>query len=221
MPRQARVVIPDHPHHVTQRGNRKLPTFFRESDYSLYLSLMEEQCVKHGVKIWSYCLMSNHVHLIAVPCAPDSLAQAIGGAHRKYSAMINKREGWTGYLWQGRFGSCVMDESHTLCAARYIAHNPVEAGLVKVPEDYHWSSAQAHKTGVNDRLADVQILKGMIGDWDSFMQTDSEVSSFSQKLEKHAGGGWPLGGEMFLKQIGAAFEGRSIMPVSRGRPARI
>ena len=112
----ARVVVPDYPHHITQRGNRRQQTFFAEEDYRAYLHLMSEWCSKHGVDIWAYCLMPNHVHLIGVPQSIEGLARAIGEAHRRYTRRVNFREGWRGHLWQGRFASYVLDEAHLMAA---------------------------------------------------------------------------------------------------------
>ena len=130
MARLARLVIPGLPHHITQRGNRRQQTFFNEADYAAYLELMSEWCRDQGVEIWTYCLMPNHTHIIAVPSTEDGLRWAIGEAHRRYTRRINFREKWRGYLWQGRFASFVMDEPYLLAAARYIELNPVRAGLV-------------------------------------------------------------------------------------------
>ena len=105
MARLARVVIPGMPHHVTQRGNRRQPTFFCEDDFGAYVELMGQWCKERGVEVWAYCLMPNHVHLIAVPQSEDSLRRAIGEAHRRYTRGVNFREGWRGHLWQGRFAS--------------------------------------------------------------------------------------------------------------------
>jgi putative transposase len=96
MARIARVIAPGIPHHVTQRGNRRQQTFFCDDDYRTYLDLMAEWCDKCGVAIWSWCLMPNHVHLIAVPASENALARAIGEAHRRYTRHINFREGWRG-----------------------------------------------------------------------------------------------------------------------------
>ncbi len=93
------------PHHITQRGNRRQPTFFCDDDYAAYLDLMAEWCGEQGVEIWAYCLMPNHTHLIAVPQTEDGLRRALGEAHRRYTRHINFREKWRGYLWQGRFAS--------------------------------------------------------------------------------------------------------------------
>ena len=120
MARIARIVVPRYPHHITQRGNRRQKTFFCDEDYRRYIDLMAEWCNRCGVAVWAYCLMPNHTHLIAVPQTEEGLRKAVGEAHRRYSRMINFREGWRGYLWQGRFSSFVMDERYLLTAVRYI-----------------------------------------------------------------------------------------------------
>ena len=142
MGRIARVVAPGMPHHVTQRGNRRMQTFLREADYGVYLELMAAWCAAHQVTIWAYCLMPNHVHVVAVPQTIEGLGRAVGEAHRRYTRHINFREGWRGYLWQGRFASFVMDEDHLLRAMRYVELNPVRAGLVSAPDRWPWSSAR-------------------------------------------------------------------------------
>ena len=125
MARLARIVVPGMPHHITQRGNRRQQTFFNSDDYSVYIDLMAQWCREQGVRIWAYCLMPNHVHLVAVPSSEGGLRRAIGEAHRRYTRRVNFREGWRGHLWQGRFASFVMDESYLLAAARYVELNPV------------------------------------------------------------------------------------------------
>jgi putative transposase len=123
----ARVVAPGIPHHVTQRGNRRQPTFFCEEDHQCYLELMAQFYRPEQVEIWAYCLMPNHVHLIAVPQSADGLRQASGAAHRRYARRVNFREGWRGRLWQGRFASFAPDESYLLLtAARYVELNILE-----------------------------------------------------------------------------------------------
>jgi len=120
MARIGRVVATGLPHHITQRGNRRQQTFFSEEDYREYITLMSEWCKHCNVEIWAYCLMPNHVHLVAVPASEDDLRRAIGEAHRRYTRYINFLKGWRGYLWQGRFSSYPMDETYLLAAARYI-----------------------------------------------------------------------------------------------------
>lgn len=110
------------PHHVTQRGNRRQQTFFSDGDYTAYLELMAQCCGEQGVEMWSYCLMTNHIHLIAVPSTEDGLRWAIDSAHERYTRRIKFREKRRGYLWQGRFAS-LRDEPYLLAAARYAELN--------------------------------------------------------------------------------------------------
>src|SRR5216684_1252743 len=91
MARLARVVIPGHPHHVTQRGNGRARTFFGEDDYALYRDLLAEHCRAAGVEVWAWCLMPNHVHLILVPSDPDGLRRALARVHRSYAGAVRAR----------------------------------------------------------------------------------------------------------------------------------
>jgi len=91
------------PHHITKRGNRRRKTFFSDKDYAAYIDLMAQWCRKYGVDIRAYCLMPNHIHLIAVPSKKEDLRLAIGETHRRYTRRINFREGWRGHLWQEPF----------------------------------------------------------------------------------------------------------------------
>ena len=152
------MVAPGLPHHLTQRGNRRQQTFFCDEDYECYLEFMAQFCLAEHVAIWAYCLMPNHVHLIAVPQSADGLRRAIGEAHRRYSRMVNLREGWRGHLWQGRFASFVLDETYLLMAARYVELNPVRAGLVNTPRQYRRSSAAAQASAVRTMHWFVSVL---------------------------------------------------------------
>jgi len=170
----ARVVVPGRPHHVTQRGNRRLRVFFSRGDFLAYRELTARWCYVYGIEIWSYCLMPNHVHLLAVPRSGDGLARAFGQVHRRYTRMVNARHGWKGHLWQGRFSSWVVDGDALLATARYIERNPVRAGLVSAPEDYEWSSARAHVIGDFDVLARGGPFQDMGSDWKRFLECGRE-----------------------------------------------
>ena len=128
MARLARLVMPGLPHHVTQRGNRRERTFFEEGDYDVYKGLLRAAVKKAGAQVWAYCLMPNHVHIIIVPGDIDGLRRTFADAHRRYTGFINARLRVTGHLWQGRFGSVVMDEAHLASAVRYVSLNPVRRG---------------------------------------------------------------------------------------------
>jgi putative transposase len=112
MARIAGVVVPDLPHHVTQRDNRREPVFFAADDYRLYRRLVAAAARRAGADVRAYCLMPNHVHLIVIPADADGLRATFAEAHRRYTGAINARFRWTGHLFQGRFGAVVMDEPH-------------------------------------------------------------------------------------------------------------
>ncbi len=201
MARIARAVAPGIPHHVTQRGNRRQQTFFNEDDYQSYLELMGEWCRAKQVDIWAYCLMPNHIHLIAVPKEKEALTLAIGEAHRRYTRRINFREGWRGHLWQGRFSSFIMDQNHLLACTKYIEMNPVRAGLVKKARDWPWSSAKAHIRGQDDLLVKVKPLLQVIGEnWSKFL-VDYPKDEEIELLKKHERTGRPLGSTAFVKKV--------------------
>ncbi len=218
MGRLPRVVIPGMPHHVTQRGNRRQTTFFGPEDCDLYLRILSQSCFLKDVEIWSYCLMPNHVHLIATPKREDGLRRAIGDAHRRYTLAINGRHEWRGHLWQGRFASFPMDERHLLAAARYIEMNPVKAGIARRPEDYPWSSARAHLSGRDDALVKVAPLLGFVGDWRCFLK-EGLPKSAARTIEEHERTGRPLGDDAFLDKI-ERLAGRSMRPRRPGRPMK-
>jgi putative transposase len=211
MARIARVVVEGFPHHVVQRGNRRQPTFFCDDDYAAYLALMGEWCAKQGVEIWSYCLMSNHIHLIAVPEREDSLRSAIGEAHRRYTRRVNFREGWRGHLWQERFHSFPMDENYLLAAARYVEQNPVRAGIVSEPTAYRWSSAAAHVAGQDDCLVKVRPLLELEPDWESFLNRGLSSETLNN-FRKHEQTGRPLGNQTFVNKLEKTL-GRILRPL--------
>ena len=200
MARIRRVVAVGLPHHITQRGNRRQKTFFCNEDYALYIKLMAEWCTRWRVEVWAYCLMPNHVHLIAVPESGDSLFKAIGEAHRRYTRHINFREEWRGHLWQGRFASYPMNENYLLATTRYIELNPVRAGLVMHAEMYPWSSASAHISGHDDTLVKVKPLIEIVGNWRTFL-SGAISKETADVISCHERTGRPLGSETFIKNL--------------------
>lgn len=199
MARLARVVLPGYPHHITQRGNRRQDVFFKESDYEHYLELLREWCAYESIEIWAYCLMTNHVHLIVQPNKKSNLGKAIGEVHRRYTRMINFRENWKGYLWQGRFASYPMDKNWLLKAAAYVELNPVKAGMVKNAWDYRWSSVHAHLAGIDTQgVIQPEKLLTLAGDWKTYLK-EAQVDP-DNEFEKHERTGRPLGKERFIEK---------------------
>ncbi len=217
MARMARLVVPGLPHHATQRGVRAMDIFDDDEDRKLYLSLMREQGERFGVRFLAWCLMSNHVHLVVVPESEPSLGRGIGEAHKLYTRAKNFCAGVRGYLFQGRFGSCVLDEKHLFAAARYVDLNPVAAGMVERPEDYAWSSARFHLDGRrNDPLVrdEDRDLMGLVDDWRGFL-ADGVDEIAARRLERHLGSGRPCGSDGFVKMLEKR-TGRELKPRKRG-----
>jgi putative transposase len=174
MSRLPRIIVPDIPHHATQRGNRRQQVFFGEDDYALYKDWLAQACRENGVDVWSYCLMPNHVHLILVPSDDSGLSRAVGETHRRYSGYINARLRVTGHLFQGRFGSVAMDESHLMAAFRYVALNPVKANLAPTAAEWQWSSTPAHLCGQNDGLVNVAPLLARLDNVTEFLAAEPD-----------------------------------------------
>ena len=220
MARLARVVVPGAPHHVTQRGNRRQQTFFRDADYLTYLHLAAEAFHDARVEVWAYCLMPNHVHLIAAPSEPAALAAAVGATHLRYTRQINGRERWTGYLWQGRFGSFPMDEDYLLTCARYVGLNPVRAGLAARAIDWPWSSVRAHVEGRVDPLLTPGPLAERLGPkLAGFFEVDVDDEARG-KLRRASTTGRPLGAAGWVKALERT-TGRALAAPPMGRPPRL
>src|SRR5881296_2637448 len=142
MPRQARLVLPHYPHHIIQRGHNRQVVFARDDDYAYYLDTLQAWKTHYGVKVYAFCLMTNHVHLLLEPGeAPGVLTQLMKRVAARQTRYVNRLEGRTGTLWDSRYKSSPVEtESYLLACARYIELNPVRAKLVARPEDYPWSS---------------------------------------------------------------------------------
>jgi putative transposase len=203
MARLARVVIPGLPHHVTQRGNGRRQTFFQDADYALYIDLFAQAAERAHCQVWAYCLMPNHVHAIIVPEDADGLRRTFGDLHRRYTGYINARARQTGHLWQGRFGSVVMDERHLYRALRYVSLNPVRARLVRQASDWRWSSVQAHLAGKDDALVTVAPALERVGDFAAFMAQDFEEAAEYAALRKAETIGRPVGSSDWIADLEA------------------
>lgn len=214
MARLARVVVPGHPHHVTQRGNGRARTFFDDGDYALYRGLLAEHCRAADVEVWAWCLMPNHVHLILVPSDTDGLRRALARVHRRYAGIVQARRKRTGHFWQGRFGAVVMDEQHLAAALRYVALNPVRARLVHRAQDWRWSSTRAHLRGKDDGVTAREPIRDRFPDFAGLLAPGDDAELVA-RLRAAESIGRPLGDDRFLASIERLTK-RRLKPGKRG-----
>lgn len=213
-----RLVVPGFAHHVTQRGGRKQKTFFEESDYADYIRRLSERLPEVEISIWAYCLMPNHVHFVAVPRTEDALRGLFGHVHAQYARAINKARDWQGHLWQERFFSTVMDESHTVAAMRYVERNPVRAGLCATPDEWPWSSARAHLGLAKDPLLDLEATARVIDDWSAYLGVAGDLH-LQEEIRSATRTGRPAGGSVFIEML-EEITGKDIRPQKGGRPSK-
>ena len=221
MPRLARAIAVGCAHHITQWGNNRREVFLGDQDRQVYLELLQEQADQYGLEILAYCLMGNHVHLVAIPQQEDALAKAIGRTHFRYTQYINRFRQRSGHLWQGRFYSCALDGRHLRPAIKYVELNPVRAKLCRRAWRYAWSSAAAH----TDEKAESALLnlprwykQTSAEEWRKELAeglTDREVAQI--RLRTHTGR--PLGSDSFLSKLETAL-GRRVRPLPVGRPKK-
>ena len=220
MPRIARIIAPGYPHHITQRGNNRATVFFDDDDRHLYLKLLGNYAHKHRVQIWAYCLMSNHIHLLAVPEMETSLSRGIGLTNQMYTQYLNRKQRQTGRVWQNRFFSCVVENEQYLWAvARYIERNPLKAGLAASVEEYRWSSAKAHVMGAPDPLlsADSWLTSQERNAYREFLLTEDDESD--NAIRKATNSGRPFGSESFVDMLEFRLN-QTLKPRKPGRPKK-
>lgn len=216
MARLTRAVAIGFPHHVTHRGNNRCDVFLCDEDRQTYLDFLCVYSAQAQLDIWGYCLMSNHVHLIVVPRAADSLARGVGLAHRRYAVWLNQRAGYSGHLWANRFFSTALDEAHHWMAIRYVERNPVRAGLVVKAEQYPWSSACAHVLGKEDALLSAnRPYPGPVADWGAWLQDPAAESDGIEALRRCTQTGRPCGSMAFAEMLEQML-GRRLRPQKRG-----
>lgn len=221
MPRVARIVVLDVPHHITQRGNNRQDVFFVADDRRVYLQLLKKQSDKFGLDVHGYCLMTNHVHILATPRDEYSLAKAVGRTHLLYTQYINRMHDRSGHLWQNRFYSCPLDQEHFWKALQYLECNPVRAKLVSLAWDYPWSSAAVHIGATDDTaLIDRKWWQDIAGaiQWKrvlSEVQEEDEITDIRRGTYM----GRPLGSDSFISKL-EYYLGRRVRPLTLGRPKK-
>lgn len=220
MPRIARAVASGLPHHVVQRGNNREKVFLNEEDKEKYLSLLKKYSDKWNSPILAYCLMNNHVHLLARPTKDESLYKMMQGVTLCYTQYMNRIYKRTGRLWESRYHSCIVDkEKYLWVVARYIEQNPVRAKMVKKAEDYPYSSAKAHIHGVKDEILGEALFEGrQREDYRELMKASIKEEEINN-IRNHTRNGRPIGSEGFVEKMEQKLD-RMLKARPRGRPKK-
>ena len=208
MSRHARCLVPGVAYHVTQRGSNRQDVFFKRRDRLVYLDLLARNIADCGVHVYSYCLMTNHIHMVVRPDEEDSMPRLYRRLQSRYASYVNLTYGRTGHLWHNRYYCCMLDEPHLWNANRYVERNPVRAGIVERPADYEWSSTRAHLTGVDPTgVLDMQYwqLAGGAAGWRD-MLADPDNHMQIRILRKCTYAGKPCGSQNFLEEMEARFD---------------
>jgi putative transposase len=202
------------PHHVTQRGNRGCLVFSDDADRRLYLSLLADYAERYGLAVFAYCLMTNHVHFVAVPSLDDSMGRTFRDTQQAYASKFNRKIRESGHLWQGRFYSCPLDERHFWAAVRYVERNPVRANLAPVAWEYPWSSAAAHCGLRIDPLLSGDLDKAdHVGDWKAFLLDEDDTALHLLRTRTRTGR--PCGQPSFVEELETRL-GRALAPRKPG-----
>lgn len=224
MPRRPRLILPEMPVHVIQRGNNRQACFYADEDYLFYLDHLAEQSSKSGCAIHAYCLMTNHVHLLLTPQKADSVGLMMKGLGQRYVQYINRTYRRSGTLWEGRFRSCLTrEESYVLACYRYIELNPVRACMVDHPAEYRWSSYRFNAQGEASRFLLKHAVYEGLGSNDGVREA-AYRGLFSAEMEPElvdeirqaTNGNYALGSTRFKVEVEAAL-GRRVTKEKVGR----
>jgi putative transposase len=225
MARQPRLVLPDQPHHVLQRGNDNQPIFRDDDDHRRFLEFLRESAKFYRVAIHAYVLMPNHVHLLATPADEDGLAAMMQKVGRLYVPWFNNKYGRSGTLFQGRFRTSVIDaDAYFLACVRYIELNPQRNQLAFDPLEYPWSS-YAHHAGVRPD----PLITDHAKYWELGNTPFQREAAYIELAQQGMSGqeldainaavlkGAPLGSHAFMLELERKTK-RQILPAKRGRP---
>ena len=226
MPRRPRLILPEIPLHIIQRGNNRSVCFYAEDDFLFYLDWLARAARDTGCAIHAYCLMSNHVHLLLTPSTPESAGALMKMLGQRYVQYVNRSYRRSGTLWEGRFRSCLLqEEDYLLECHRYIELNPVRAAMVEHPGMYRWSSYRANAQGEASPLLKPHSLYKALGrTHDARLAAYRELFRYQldpglvDQLRSATNGNYALGNERFLNEVAAAL-GRRVTRRQAGRPA--
>lgn len=228
MPRRPRVIVPNTPQHIIQRGNNRQACFYADEDCRFYLERLNEYADKTECRIHAYVLMTNHVHFLVSTEKVEAIAALMKALGQRYTQYVNKMYKRSGTLWEGRYKSCpTQAETYLLACQRYIELNPVRANMVNHPAEYKWSSYAANAQGEENLIIQPHVLYNALGlDEVSRQAAYRELFRYEldigvvDEIRKATNGNYVLGSSKFSEQIAVAL-GRRVVAGKAGRPAKL
>ena len=227
MPRRSRIIIPDVPLHLIQRGNNRQPCFYCDEDYCFYLEWLQKYSEDTGCSVHAYALMTNHVHLLLTPADTKSAGMLMKRLGQHYVQYINRTYQRSGTLWEGRFRSCIaQQDDYLLVCQRYIELNPVRAGIVAHPGRYRWSSYSCNGQGEkSDLLSPHSVYLGLGRSSNERQIAYRELfrheleAGIVDQIRQATNGNFALGNPRFIEEI-TSILGRRVTPGKAGRPRK-
>ena len=225
MPRRPRVIVPNTPQHLIQRGNNRQACFFADEDYQFYLEWLKEYAAKAECSVHAYVLMTNHVHLLVSTEKTDAIGTMMKALGQRYVQYVNKTYKRSGTLWEGRYRSCpIQAETYLFSCQRYIELNPVRANMVSHPAEYKWSSYATNAQGATNVVIKPHLLYNALGEnpqnrqaaYRELFRYELDIG-LVDVIRKATNSNYALGNSLFIKQIEAAL-GRRATQGKSGRP---
>mgnify|MGYP001597168246 FL=1 len=190
MPRTPRLVLTDVVHHVVARGVNRCEIFANGFEKAKYLKRFGQVAEEEKVLIHGYCLLRNHVHWLLTPATPDGLARLFNRVHTWWALWFNRKHHRTGHLFQSRYYSSPLGESHYWTALRYVELNPKRAGLSQRLDDWDYSSARSHLSGMPDPLLSLAPMRGRrsfsAAQWRDFLEETDQTTPAQLRLAQAA-----------------------------------
>jgi len=226
MARRPRNIVAGYPYHATVRGNNRQAIFLDDDDRRVYKSVLQEACAAHGLAVHAYALMTSHIHLVATPAKPDSLARVMQAVGRQYVRYFNRRHGRTGTLWEGRYrASIIQEDRYFLACQRYVETSPVKAGLAVAADAFAWSSHAHHLGLVADALVSPHNLYWGLGNTPFERELayrrlfDDDATENEARLAEALEKGHALAEDAFLERLETQ-TGRAWLRRPVGRPRK-
>lgn len=212
MPRPSRLHAPGLFYHVFARSNNREPIFFTEESYQRFLANLERFRTSLNYKIYAYCLLPNHFHLL-LQVDKINISKIMQILMTAYTMYVNKKYDRVGHIFQGRFQSIIVEkETYLLQVHRYIHLNPLKAGLVDDLEMYSWSSyKQYFAKGNGLPKIDTSLVLGMLSQTTSKQKqifqefTRAGLKEEFDPLKKQARG--ILGSSKFMQKLTKVLKG--------------